>query len=280
MVGQISFYRKSKLFLVMFPVFALVMLQGASALAVFSPDISITGNIEYDTEFADAYNASLTGGFSKTVGGTVTNSTFNAGAVAGGNPLAGTLTSIGDGFGFSSNGSGNMAGSEPDDESELGAGFDMTLNIVNNSLTFPYWITFNLNFSNFVTSSGVDAYAHSEFTLDDPTGEIFFTDLLSDLYYGNEIGGVETGGYGGNLNESGTPSFTKLLGPGETWSYDGAFTMEGGAFENLSSYSGAFSANFTVTDVTQEVPEPVTALLLSVGALCSNCLRRPKSKKK
>ncbi|MDD5327068.1 MAG: PEP-CTERM sorting domain-containing protein [Phycisphaerae bacterium] len=271
MVGQTGFHRKSKLFLAMFLVFAVVTLQGVDALAVFSPDISITGNVEYDTGFADSYRASLTGGFSKTAGGAVTNSTFNVAAVTGGNPLAGTLTSIGDGFGFSANGAGNLT---VNDESEFAAGFDMMLNITNNSLTFPYWITFNLNFSNSVTSSGADTYTSSEFTLDDPTGEIFFTDLLSDAANGNEVGGVSVGGYGGNLNDSGTPSFTKLLGPGETWFYDGAFTMEGGAYENPSSCSGGFSANFTVTDVTQVVPEPATAILISIGAACANRMRR------
>ena len=259
----------SKLRLTLFLAVAIVVLQGVDAQAVpFSSDLTISGFVEYDTGFALADNTDTFGGsFSTTEGGGTSTISFGESGVTGDNPLFGTLTDIGDGFGMT-------AGSTGEPVSEFGIGLDLWLDITNTSATTDYWITFELDFSNFVDSVGSDVYVDSEFTLFDPVDEIFFTDLVTDTLEGNEVGGVPTGGYGGPLADSGIFTFTMFAGPGDSLFLDGALTIEGGAYG--CHYVSDFSADITVVDV---VPVPGALLLGSIGLGYAGCLlRRFKSR--
>lgn len=266
----------SKLHLAMFLVAAVVMLQGVDAQADFTSDVTITGSVEYYLDLPDfpyADNATIGGSFSTTEGGVPTTSIFDGTGVTGVNPLPGTLTALLDGFAMTAGAAGNSTSGD----SEFGLGLDLLLDITNNSATTDYWITFDLAFSNSVTSLPgpdtspiADAYADTVFSLfDSDYNEIFFTDLTSDGTIGNMENGVDTGSYGGILTDSGTFSFGILLGPGLSTSYEGYLTMDGGAY--ASSYEADFSADLTVTNV---VPVPGAVLLGSIGLGFAGCLLR------
>ena len=259
----------SKLRLAFLLVVAIVVLQGVDAQAVpFTSDLTISGSVTYDTGFALADNTTSFGGiFSTTEGGVTSTSSFDGSGITGDNPLLGTLTDIGDGFGMTAGATGVPV-------SEFGIGLDLWLDITNTSATTDYWITFELDFSNFVDSDGSDVYVDSEFTLDDSVGEIFFTDLVTDTLNGNEVGGVPTGDYGGPLTDSGIFTFAMFAGPGDSLFLDGALTIEGGAYE--CHYVSDFSAEITVVNV---VPVPGALLLGSIGLGYAGCLlRRFKSR--
>ena len=198
--------------------------------------------------------ALLSGSFSKTVGGSTATSFLNQnGLTSGPNPQVGTLTHIGDGFGIAANASGPHV-----TEIDFLA-FDLTLNLDNGSAE-TYQVTIVTDFSNSVDATGGDAFASSEFTLDDAGGEFFFTDLTSDTLYGDEKNGVDLPTSGALVEDSGTPSWVITLGPNESFSVFGEYVLKAGAFS--SDFTADFSAALTVLTV---VPEPTTILLLSVG---------------
>jgi hypothetical protein len=255
----------SKLRLAVFLAATVVMLQGVDARADFAgfSGLDITGSVDYNTGNAYADGTSSIGGsFSTTEGGAITTSTFSNSGVTGANPLSGTLSSVGDGFGISA---ASAAGSYQSAESESGVGImELLLDIDNTSASTTYLVTLGLAWDNSANSSGSDAYLDSEFTLDDPTGEIFFTNLVSD-----------TRKTGGLMADSGTESFTISLDPGDTWLFVGELDMEGGAYLAGSTYAGSFSGALTVTDVEAVVvPVPGALLLGSIGLGYAGCLLR------
>lgn len=262
----------SKLRLAVLLAAAVVMLQGVDAQAAFTgfSGLTITGDVTFDdgSLWFDG-SPTISGSFSKTVGGSTTPSTFDRTGVTGGDPLSqsGTLTDIGDGFGIVASASGA-------DLSEIDVlGLDLTMNL-DNSSAIPLWITIGLNFSNIVDADGADAFVDSAFslfdsTLADPGIEIFFTDLISDTVYGDDENGTALTTFGAFLSDSGTPSFNILLGPSESFLLTGAFSMTAGAFS--SNYTGEFSADLTVTNV---IPVPGALLLGSIGLVFAGSLRR------
>ena len=172
------------------------------------------------------------------------------------------IIGIWDDFGISA----SAAGSYTSPESESGVGItELLLNINNTSAVgTTYLVTLGLAWDNSANSSGSDAYVESEFTLDDPTGEIFFTDLVSDT--------LKTGGL---MTDTGTDSFTISLDPGDTWLFEGELDMVGGAYLAGSTYAGSFSGALTVTDVEAVVvPVPGALLLGSIGLGYAGCLLR------
>ena len=231
---------------------AVVMLQPVGAQADFASftDLDITGNVTLVSGFPQVVGSpTVSGSFSKTVGGSTDSSFFDhTGVTSGPNPQAGALTHIGDGFGIVANASGSLG-------SEVDLAFDLTLNLANSSAQ-SHEITVILDFFNSVDSSGADAFAESQFTLDDPV-EFFFTDLTSDTFFGDEKNGVDLGTFGELVSDSGTPSWDIVLGPSASLLITGAYDLSAGAF--ASDFSSNFRAELTV------IPEPSTILLLSLG---------------
>lgn len=154
--------------------FCFLFLFITSAQAVsFTTDLTITGQVEFDTGFAFADGTvTQTGSFSTTAGGTSTFSTFNGTSVTGVNPLSGTLTDFNDGFGIMADVDSAFNSTT---DSKFAIGLDIGIDVQNISLTDTYKVTFKVDFSNAVDSSGADAYTDSEFLVDDPGGEVFFT---------------------------------------------------------------------------------------------------------
>ncbi len=228
-----------------------------SQAASFSPDIKIAGTSTFDTGFSLVMGTvSQTGTFSRTSGGLSTVSTFNGTTVSGANPISGTLTDPGDGFGISADVDALF-------DSEFAIGIDIVIDITNDSVAIPYELTFEVNFTNKVNSGGSDAWAESELTIDAPFGKVFFTQVVSDTILGNVIGGVETGGFGGNVADNGMSSFKILVDPLATLTIKAYLTQDGGALDIDSAAEINFSSFISVQDVAA-VPIPHTGSIISL----------------
>ena len=248
---------------------AALMLNLSLAHAVpFNPNVVITGSNAFD----DANSFNGTGGFSMVSGGVTTASTYDdTSAVTGDNPLAGALTDIGDGFGFTGN------ASVTDDEFLIG--FDAEINVINNS-SIDQTVTFRLNFNNTVNADDpagydpnvpandvTDAYAHSNlFLFDDINiGDIFFSDLASDTLNGDENGGdlIDPDSFGATLTESGDLLFSYIMSPSDEVNLFMSWTLEGGDYAGGLA-EGDLTAFLSVDRV---VPIPGSLWLMLSGML-------------
>jgi len=218
-----------------------------------------------DTEvvFDDIFSINVSGDFDVTDGGATTTSTYDASSiVTGDNPLLGAPTDTGDGAGFS-----GASGDIVDDV--FTAGFDLYMDLVNTHATDVYVVTFGLSWSNMVSATGSDAYSYSELSLFD-TGtntEIHFSDLESDTFFGNQVNGVITGGFGGALSDSGAGTFTFTLNPLDVLNLELSWTAEGDDLVGDGLISTDLFADLTITDVVVRTPAPTPLLLIGLGML-------------
>ena len=255
---------------------ACIIIQATeSQSATITSNLSISGTAAFDVGSAQADgNVTQTGNFSTTQGGVTTVSTFSGTTVTGDNPLPGTLTDIGDGFGME-------ADVDAQYESEFEVVMDIDISVKNNSATVPYRVTFGLDFSNIVNSMGTpevdDAFSESEFVVDVDDNEVFFSDLLSDLLNGNEIDGDDTGDFGGQLDDSGMESFIIEIDPSSTVLIEGILQIDGGVFSPEASALADFSASINVQNVAA-VPLP-TAIVLFGSGLTGLAVVRCRKKK-
>jgi hypothetical protein len=250
-------------------VFSSTVLSLPAQAVPFSSDIVITGGTEFDAGFSFGPTS---GSFGVTEGGVTTLSTYAGDTSTGADPLEGTLTDIGDGFGF------DGSGSATDDEFSIG--LDTVMNVTNTSASDSFEVLFSLDFSNFVNADGDDAFADSELTLNqdiDPTpdvdfDEVFFSDLISDTYLGDFVDGFEPDTFGDSFTFSDDAlTFLISLAPNESFDWVLGWTVEGGDFEGgLAEFSAStFLSVTSVTNVTPvtAVPEPSTLFLLAAGLL-------------
>ena len=246
----------------------------------FDSSIVITGSAEFDSTgspTAPTGGASQSGTLTRIVGTTTTTTTLSGTTITGADPLAGTLSDIGDGFGIAFNASGSFNGATSEIDELFG---DYLFAIKNNSLIDTFIVNLKLDFNNQVSASGADAFAQSEISLDNVTSgtEIFFSDLTSDTVNGNQKFVFPDGttnmasGFGGALTDIGSLILSFLLAPGAMINLgDGSFELnvDGGAFAP-GAFSAAVTTLLTVDSVVKQqtpptVPEPETLLLLGIG---------------
>ena len=246
----------------------------------FDSNIAISGSAEFDSTgnpSAPTGNATQSGTLTRIIGGTTTTTTLNGTVVTGADPLTGSLTDFGDGFGIALNASGSFNDATAEIDELFG---DYLFTITNNSLIDTFIVNLKLAFDNRVDASGDDAFAQSEISLDNVTSaaEIFFSDLSSDTVNGNEkyvfpsFTNVASGS-GGALTDIGSLILSFTLAPGAVVNLgDGSFELnvDGGVF-TPGSFSAAVSTLLTVDSVVKQqtppptVPEPETLFLLGAG---------------
>ncbi|MCQ8181196.1 PEP-CTERM sorting domain-containing protein [Methylomonas sp. SURF-1] len=251
--------------------------------ASFDPNIVIKGSAEFDSTGSpfEPINASQSGEITRIMAGIATTTTLNGAAINGVDPLTGTLTSIGDGFGIKFNANGS-AGTEPSVVNSLFG--DYSLSLQNNSTTDAFLVNLRFEFSQQVdTTDSVKSntdngeFAHAQVALHKQDGsELLFASALSDTQFGNQqflftnnlVNSAS--GLGGKLSDSGFLILSFLLNPGELLQLgDGSpeVLLRGAADSGL--FSGEVATLLTVDSVvrqrTETVPEPETLLLTGIG---------------
>ena len=232
---------------------------GANA-ALIPAELSIDGTVTFDD--GSSFGAT-SGSFSVTNLGIDTTSSFTGGVITDTNPLTISSSETGDGFGI------NGSASTTNDEFVIG--FDAILNVTNTSLTDSFDITFELIFDNLVNGASEDSYAQSHFEILEGGAFLFDTYLMSDTAGGNINSDGTATGFGGELQESGTQSFTFSLAPSEILSLAFSWTADGGEYFDADSASVNFSQSFKVKSATntsgqpQPVPEQTSILLVALS---------------
>ncbi|ATG89933.1 hypothetical protein MKLM6_1693 [Methylomonas koyamae] len=266
---------------------AIALLLGAHIVpahaASFDPNIVIKGSAEFDSTGSpfEPINASQSGEITRIMAGITSTTTLNGAAINGVDPLTGTLTSIGDGFGIKFNANGN-ADNEPSVVNSLFG--DYSLSLQNNSATDAFLVNLRFEFSQQVdTTDSVKSntdngeFAHAQVALrKQDSSELLFASALSDTQLGNQqflftnnfVNSAS--GLGGKLSDSGFLILSFLLNPGELLQLgDGnpEVLLRGAADSGL--FSGEVATLLTVDSVvrqtTETVPEPATLLLTGIG---------------
>lgn len=246
--------------------FAVSLAQGPAAHAAPTLPTGLTASATMT--FDDGFAASSLGGTGSQSGGMRLSGQPDANyagfMVTGANPQFGGLSEVGHGFGFGGSASAS-------DNGTFGVFMDYGLSLINGSATDAFRITLGLRFDNQVTSSGDDAFAHSEFVLKNGGSELFFTDLWSDALFGNVVDGNPTPDFGGPLGDAGSRTFAFDLAAGESLNLDGFWDLRGGASAQGALASSFFDVFFTIEDVQllgvppNPVPAPGSLPLLCLG---------------
>ena len=237
---------------------------GPVAAASIDPALAITGSVEFDTAsviFLPGTTHSST--MSAVSGGATTNSTVNGSTVAGSNPLNGTLTMINDGFGVTTAATSVFATITGNRQYELP--FDINVTVDNNSLTDTFEVVFRSAIRQAVAASGADSFAEAEFNLGKAAdqNDLFFSEIISDTFFGDEVDGVDQGTAGAPQSADKQQSLTFNVSPGQSLSLRVAFDVTGGALVDPGSTSVDATTLLSlerVTNLTQPTPVPLPAV--------------------
>jgi hypothetical protein len=259
------------------------LFAGSAAALPFSGDIVITASSAFDEANSFVDGADVQATQSLTSGGVTTTTTITGATVSGGaNPLAGALTDIGDGLALDVEALAEAL-TDGDEQEWDDYAFDLEVTIQNTSATDSYRVVITVDFDNFVDADGPTpetsgAFADSEFTIDQNGVEILFTDLVSDLLFGDEVNGTDQGTFGEPQSEIASLPLTFILAPGETISLIGEYVTQGGAFDPDTLARLVFSASIGVTEVTNltavPVPAPFSLALLATGLVALGGMAR------
>jgi len=254
----------------------LVLTIAPAHAAPINSDLSITGSVAFDQSFAAGAlfgGATQSGNINATQGGVNSSSPYSGATAPATNPLNGTLSNTGDGFGFSGSAFAPAGGDQ------YGIGIDLGINLANSSATTTYVVVFRVDFSNQVNAGGNDAYTESEFSIKDALlNELFFTHLISDTLFENQKNGNYTGAFGGIESDNGFSTLTFTLNPGASLSFDGTWTLR--SLVNDGNASADLTTFISVDSVTgrggnpNPVPAPATLLLVMLGAAAMRMARR------
>jgi len=258
-----------------------MLLMPFQVLAIpFSSDIGISGSVVYDSTNSTATGTTQSGSITSVIGESISSNTINGATITGSNTLSGTLTDLGDGFGSSF----IMSGDQNGDKGRLIS--DSFFNIVNNSATDQYQVSFAIDFLNLADADGTDSFADSQLTVqnDLTLAELFFTDLFSDSLFGDKENGTNLGSFGASLSDSGTVMLDFLINPLASVDFSTFSDLRGEIFDATSSFSGEITSFISISDVTNltnpepvGVPAPATLLLMLTGLIGMVTFRRKLS---
>ncbi|WP_426992688.1 PEP-CTERM sorting domain-containing protein [Methylomonas sp. CM2] len=263
--------------------------------AVFNPFINITGKVEFDSLGTPTLptNATQNGELIRVVGGATTTTSLINDQIVGDDPLSGSLSDIGDGFGIKL----HAEGGSKDEPSFMSSLFgDLALSIRNSSAVDTFLVSLKFDFSHLVaapetkTIKGNGDFAQSIVQLHKKdNSELLFSKLISDTVFGNEARPASApdqntaSGYGGKLVDSGSRLLTFILHPGELLELGDdspELTLFGGA-DPGAFFLADTSAFLSVAEVTRQttntVPEPETLLLMAIGLLSFGLSKRRAS---
>jgi len=157
-------------------------------------------------------------------------------------------------------------------------GLDFGIYIENTHATDTFTVDFSFNFFNIVSALGT-GFSQSIISLSDNDGEFFFSDMVSDVDYGNMKNGVLDGvNFGGNVDERGTYNFSYTLLAGENMNFSGFVQTFFGWSDGQFPLAQSSNATLSITSISQiqvgqppvEVPEPSSLILfLTVLILCA-----------
>ena len=199
-------------------------------------------------------------------GGILSQSSVNDTNVTGTNPLAGLLTDINDGIAIDAELSAGASGFAE------GYFFDFNFALQNNSLTTTYLLSFVLLFDNLTSASGGDTFADSKILLfDADNSELFFSDLITDTWFGDQNNGALTNTFGVTQTDSGSFAFDILLSAGAVDNFKGELHLVGGEFSGQGAFGINSSASLSLVAARPQdtpppqIPLPASGWLFALG---------------
>jgi hypothetical protein len=257
----------------------------SSHAAVIPAEIDITGNVSFSVADSVPFSGvgSQTATMSQILAGATTTTTIDDVTPTGANPLGlsspDRFTNTGDGLGLVASVNGDDG-----DIAELFV-FDFIFDLANTSATDTFKIYFELTFRNLADADGDDTYAWSELNLyDSSLSELFFSDLISDTFFGDNANGVDLGSFGVELTDSGSFLFNYTLAAGTTDNFSAVMKIEGGDISQSGLFRADAMLNINILDVenltstppppNNDVPAPGSAYLFLIALLGFVCSSR------
>lgn len=241
--------------------FVLTLLPCLAFAVPISPLLSVSGEVsleDYSVEASPVYSGTL---YSETE-----TTSFSETNITGNNPVAGNITETGQGL-------GHTLAMTQDDLSEETIAIDYFFSLTNNSVD-DYSFVFGVDFLNRVDANGEDAFADSEFFIEEGVDELFFSDVISDTFFGDEQAGSTLSTFGDLIQESGTGSFALTLAAGASTSFSASLLGHAGVVATGSSYLLNMDSFIYLSEVTNlsnptepptPVPEPGSLALMLAG---------------